>query len=140
VQKVTGFNSKREAAGDKVQEPEQEPIKLWLWKNFVDGRPEYWAFDNPFPCITAGGDPLTLGEPCGWALFKTSVNGRPNSSEQEVVDAVMRLSPLPAQPAQRPWVGLTDAEIHGTPGYNETREMYLFALTLIAKLQEKNNG
>jgi hypothetical protein len=42
------------------------------------------------------------------------------------------------QPAQRPWVGLTDAEIHGTPGYNETREMYLFALTLIAKLQEKN--
>ena len=94
---MTGFNSKREAAGDKVQEPEQEPIKLWLWKNFVDGRPEYWAFDNPFPCITAGGDPLTLGEPCGWALFKTSVNGRPNSSEQEVVDALMRLSPLPVQ-------------------------------------------
>jgi len=21
--------------------------KLWLWKNFADGRPEYWAFDNP---------------------------------------------------------------------------------------------
>jgi len=45
---------------------------------------------------------------------------------------------LEAQPAHCPWVGLTDAEIHGTPGYNETREMYLFALTLIAKLQEKN--
>ena len=39
---------------------------------------------------------------------------------------------------QREWVGLTDEEIHGTLGYNETREMYLFALTLIAKLQEKN--
>jgi hypothetical protein len=21
--------------------------KLWLWKNFVDSRPEYWAFNNP---------------------------------------------------------------------------------------------
>ena len=34
---------------------------LWLWKNFVDGRPEYWAFDNPYPCVNGGGDPLTLG-------------------------------------------------------------------------------
>jgi len=39
---------------------------------------------------------------------------------------------------QREWVGLTDAEIHGTLGYNETREMYQFALALIAKLKEKN--
>jgi len=42
------------------------------------------------------------------------------------------------QPTQREWVGLTDEEIHGTAGYNETREMYQFALALMAKLKEKN--
>ena len=39
---------------------------------------------------------------------------------------------------QREWVGLTDEEIHGTAGYNETRETYQFALALIDKLKEKN--
>lgn len=58
--------------------------KLWLWKNFVDGRPEYWAFDNPFPTID-GGDPMTLGEPCGYALFKPSTNGRPDVSDETVI-------------------------------------------------------
>lgn len=71
----------------------QEPVaKLWLWKNFVNGRPEYWAFDNPFPCVSVGGDPLTFGEPCGWALLKPSVNGRPDRSEQEVTNTVVRLA------------------------------------------------
>jgi hypothetical protein len=41
--------------------------------------------------------------------------------------------------AQRPWVGLTEEDIHGTFGYNETRETYQFALALIAKLKEKNS-
>lgn len=54
-----------------------EVERLWLWHNFVGGKPEYWAFDNPFPCY-ANGDPMTLGEPCGWALFKRSENGRPD--------------------------------------------------------------
>lgn len=77
-----------------------EPVaKLWLWKNFIGGKPEYWAFDNPFPCVSVGGDPLTLGEPCGWALFKPSVNGRPQHSEQEVVNTVYRLHTTP-QPTQ----------------------------------------
>jgi hypothetical protein len=42
-------------------------------------------------------------------------------------------------PPQRPWVGLTDEEIHGTAGYNGTRETYQFALALIAKLKEKSS-
>lgn len=67
-----------------------EEKRLWLWKNFVGGKPEYWAFDNPYPCVTVGGDPLTLGEPCGWALLKASVNGRPNRSEQEVIEGAIR--------------------------------------------------
>ena len=80
--------------------PVQEPVKLWLWKNFVNGRPEYWAFDNPFPCLVENGDPLTVGEPCGWAFLKPSVNGRPERSEQEVINTVTRLS-VTSPPPQR---------------------------------------
>ena len=43
-------------------------------------------------------------------------------------------------PPQREWVGLTDEEIHGTQGYQETREMYRFAKAVEAKLKEKNHG
>lgn len=62
--------------------------KLWLWKNFVDGRPEYWAFDNPFPCETRHGDPLTLGEPCGYALLKESECGRDDINEATVIEKI----------------------------------------------------
>ena len=55
--------------------------KLWLWKN---GSHEFWAFDNPYPCHP-NGDPITLGEPCGYALVKQSVNGRPDMPEDEVL-------------------------------------------------------
>jgi hypothetical protein len=58
--------------------------KLWLWKNFVDGRPEYWAFDNPYPCHE-NGDPMVLGEPVGFALVKESINGRPDRTEAQVL-------------------------------------------------------
>lgn len=63
--------------------------KLWLWKNFVDGRPEYWAFDNPYP-VYPGGDPMTLGEPCGYAIFKESEVGRTDRSEEQVISAIKR--------------------------------------------------
>ena len=62
-----------------------EPVTLWLWKNCVEGRPEYWAFDNAFPVHLDGGDPQTLGEPCGYALFKPSRKGRHDISDAEVL-------------------------------------------------------
>ena len=65
--------------------------RLWLWKNFVDGRPEYWAFDNPYPCHP-NGDPITLGEPCGYAIFKESAQGRFDVSEDQVIAAIKRAS------------------------------------------------
>lgn len=68
------------------------PKRLWLWKNFVDGRPEYWAFDNPYPCHP-NGDPMTLGEPCGYADFKPSTQGRFDVSEAEVIAAIRRALP-----------------------------------------------
>lgn len=65
--------------------------KLWLWMNFVDGRPEYWAFDNPYPCHFAPrGDPMTLGSPVGYAIFKESENGRPEVSDAEVIAEIKR--------------------------------------------------
>jgi hypothetical protein len=67
-----------------------EPKKLWLWKNFVGGRSEYWAFDNPYPINLTDGDPQTLGEPCGYALFKPSRQGRTDVSEEQVLRAVDR--------------------------------------------------
>lgn len=63
--------------------------KLWLWKNFVDGRPEYWGFDNPYPCHS-NGDPMTLGEPCGFVIPKSSIRGRSDVSDEQVVEAIKR--------------------------------------------------
>jgi len=65
------------------------PERLWLWRNFVDGKPEYWAFDNPYPCEPCG-DPMTLGEPCGWAILKQSENGRPDVPIADVEAAIKR--------------------------------------------------
>lgn len=64
---------------------DEVPGKLWLWKNFVDGKPEYWAFDNPFPIHLDSGDPQTLGEPCGYAFFRLSRCGRADVTESEVL-------------------------------------------------------
>jgi len=77
------------------------PEKLWLWKNFVDGRPEYWAFDNPFPVHLDCGDPQTLGEPCGYALFKPSRTGRTDVSDAQVLRRVIAARPAPVQSAAR---------------------------------------
>ena len=63
-----------------------------------------------------------------------------NVAMSEIISILVDPLPPPQPPPQRPWVGLTDKEIHNTVGYNETREMYKFALALIAKLKERNHG
>lgn len=73
---------------DILTQPKQEPEKLWLWRNFVNSNPEYWAFDNPFPIFLDSHDPQTLGEPCGYALLKQSRKGRPDVSDEEVLRCV----------------------------------------------------
>lgn len=59
--------------------------KLWLWRNHVDGRPEYWAFTNPYPINMDNGDPQTLGQPCGYAIFKPSRDGSNGRTEAQVL-------------------------------------------------------
>ncbi len=68
--------------------PVAEPVKWWLWKNFVDGRPEYWAFDNAYPINLYNGDPQTLGEPCGYAILKPSRQGRTDVSGEQVLHSI----------------------------------------------------
>ncbi len=73
--------------------------KLWLWMNFTDGKPEYWAFDNPFPVFMDSDDPQTLGEPCGYAIVKQSRQGRVDVSEAGVLAAIQRATASKAQEA-----------------------------------------
>lgn len=81
----SGTRPEPSSAGERQPATPEVPQRLWLWKNFVDGRPEYWAFDNPFPVHLDNGDPQTLGEPCGYALVKASRTGRTDVSDEEVL-------------------------------------------------------
>lgn len=110
-------------------------VKLWLWKNFVDGKPEYWAFDNAFPTHLDCGDPQTLGEPCGYALFKPSRAGRTDLSDDEVLRRVQA-----SYKSQREWFGLTDEEIWSAGSVMTLSELGIrkFARAIEAKLKEKN--
>ena len=89
--------------------PSAEPVcvqgKLWLWRNHVDGRPEYWAFENPFP-VHDNGDPQTLGGPCGYALLKPSRNGRPDVSDEVVIRKIkpQTRTPLTDETLWEMWV------------------------------------
>lgn len=91
-------------------------MKLWLWKNFVDGKPEYWAFDNPFPINLSDGDPQTLGEPCGYAIVKPSRQGRTDVSEEEVLRRMPCVTAAQPVPVQKPpcTVCGTPYEKHGS--------------------------
>lgn len=85
------FDGPQATAGTAPQQTAQPPKKLWLWKNFVDGRPEYWAFDNPYPTFMDCGDPQTLGEPCGYAIFKESRDASCGRTEESVIAAIKRV-------------------------------------------------
>ena len=85
-------------APSPISAEERKPFpgeKFWLWKNFVDGRPEYWAFDNPYPINLDNGDPQALGEPCGYAIFKESRLGRDDVTEAQVIAAIKRARQRP---------------------------------------------
>lgn len=69
------------ASGDST--PPSEPAdgeQLWLWQN----GDHFLAFRHLYPCYSPGGDPMTLGEPFGRAIFKHSHNreGKPNEQQR----------------------------------------------------------
>ena len=60
--------------------------RFWLFRNYVDGVPQFLAFDNPYPCHPSG-DPMTLGAPYGVAFFVESDTGR-EWSDQQVMNEI----------------------------------------------------
>lgn len=65
--------------------------KLWLWKN----GDHYIAYQHLYPCYSPGGDPMTLGEPCGWAEFREShdcVAPQPSAQQAEPETVAWRWS------------------------------------------------
>lgn len=112
--------------------PQQPERKLWLWKNFVDGRPEYWAFDNPYPTNLDNGDPQTLGQPCGYAIFKPSRDGSRGRTEEQVLREMESVSAR----SEREWQGLTDEE-RTFIAWESNNGPECVAMTE-AKLKEKN--
>jgi hypothetical protein len=107
---MTGFNSKRDAVADKLQEPVVQPAPGYC-KNCKD-----YTIEEPLYAQPAQ-------EPTGMLHIERL---------DKWLDASLK------EHKQRPWVGLTDEEIHCTAGYNETRETYQFALALMAKIKERN--
>ena len=128
-----------EALRARLAQPER---KLWLWKNFVDGKPEYWAFDNPYPTNLDNGDPQTLGQPCGYAIFKSSRDGSCGRTEEQVLREMKSVS----TPPQREWQGLTDEEYttlmqQADHDAAKTGSVFLnLRYAIEVKLKEKNIG
>jgi hypothetical protein len=138
-----GFHDGKQAALEQpAQEPERQAMKLALEaleeSQTDNDTMEFW--DRNERAIAAIKEALAkpAQEPVAH-VYLFDHEGRPRIAWDNA-KGVQIGDKLYTAPPQRPWVGLTDEEIHGTAGYNETREMYLFAITLIAKLQEKNNG
>lgn len=124
----------------QVAQPKQ---KLWLWKNFVDGRPEYWAFDNPYPTNLDNGDPQTLGQPCGYAIFKPSRDGSCGRTEEQVLREMKSV----IAPPQREWQGLKTEDLANETDIANSSNKDIFdfrkafwcgARWAEAKLKEKN--
>lgn len=44
-------------------------MKLWLWKN----GDHFLAFEHEYPCYPDG-DPMTLGQPVGYAILTLSIS------------------------------------------------------------------
>jgi hypothetical protein len=120
---MTGFNSKRQMAADKLH-----------WSDCaVHNGPAYPAGECD---CGAAQEPVTwtlllIGEHHG-IIGKAGEQFLGHPKHYERVDVY-------TTPPKREWVGLTDEEIHGTPWYNETHKTYQFALSLIAKLKERNS-
>jgi len=164
---MTGFNSKRDAAADKLQEPEHEALKLALealksMKETLAEHDEPTTFneDEAIASIEAALAqlPLPVQEPVNksasvWQMFPgyliENCEGQTITEEglQRAL-ADMLANPEYTTPPKRPWVGLTDAEIGKQTilaGFNpewkiEIGMVFSIVRNLEAKLKEKNNG
>jgi hypothetical protein len=115
----TPIREAKETLRTRLAQP--EPAKLWLWKNFVDGKPEYWAFDNPYPRNLNDGDPQTIGQPCGYAIFKPSRDGSNGRTEEQVLREMASVKSKP-QLEPKPVAWLVENKQNPTRRYVYTAE------------------
>lgn len=125
----------------------QPVAKLWLWKNFVDGRPEYWAFDNPYPKNLDNGDPQTLGQPCGYAIFKPSRDGSCGRTEDQVLREMASVAsravphaPLLRQAKEALWVCAEHNALHFGENHNTVIQSRAAIAALSAALGEPHGN
>jgi hypothetical protein len=119
-----GFKAKQAMAADKLQEPEREALKLALEAlesgvKTTSNRISWTEYDTCLmnDAITAIKAALAqpAQEPLAWMC--SAFDGEPceqtNHDECGNPIPLYTTPPQPAQPAQRPWVGLTDEDIEG---------------------------
>ena len=136
---MTGFNSKREAAADKLQKPWNEDE--WRRNNWRCSHG--WLRGEQCEICNAAQEPVNLLE----ARRIAAEYGTPNSQVDDgnLYFALSKcLEHIDAQPPQREWVGLTDEEVHAlwmTGEANISEEAHsVTAYEVEAKLRERNHG
>lgn len=72
---------------DSRTEPQEVVERIWLWRN---GTGEYVAYRSAWPVMVGGGDPLTLGEPTGWAYLMPCDDGSAGRSNEEAEAGCLR--------------------------------------------------
>lgn len=53
---------------ENVEADFAEGKRVWIWKN----GDHFVVYHHEYPCMSPGGDPLTLGEPVGWGWLLPS--------------------------------------------------------------------
>ena len=145
---MTGFNSKREAAADKLQEPERKALKLALeaLENvesavYITSEQEAVALEKVNQAIPAIKEALAqpAQEPVAW-VWKDMRGQNIVSLFEPRFNSV----PLYTAPPQRPRVGLTDEEVlalwmTGEANISEKAHS-VTAYEVEAKLKGRNHG
>jgi hypothetical protein len=121
---MTGFDSKRRMAADKLQEPEREALKLAL-----EALDDMHIVDFPLEDLRNWNKAITAikaalaqpaQEPVAWAVQGCSKMWRGEFAEIDAKAEAKRIGgtcvayALYTAPPQRPWIWLSDADIRET--------------------------
>jgi len=141
----TTANPKAEEAITAIKaalaQPAQEPV-AWMREDatlkFAEGK--VFSVGQPFYTTPPAAQPAQ--EPVAWLDEEEKIIYWHNTHETDDYHGFRRTTPLYTTPQQRPWVGLTfaeicDAEVIATDEFNNFSELK-FARAIEAKLKETN--
>jgi hypothetical protein len=144
---MTGYQSKKAAAQDKLDNMEREALKLALEAlesgvKTTANRISWTEYDTLLinDAITAIKQTLAqpAQEPVAMLERDPSIGRLRVTYEDAVTELDEGVYPLYTNPPQRPWVGLTRDEVLGIEEI--TKHPLDFYRAIEAKLKEKNNG